>query len=364
MLSETLPALSIILGRSNALTIQRQAYLPLHKLRTWQRQQPKSSSVDLIAAFTNGLLEKVTNNWQVNHSEKSSKCTKNDGRATPYQNLLGRINSLCSSLDVRTLETVQLNELIVTALECRDRATFDNVIEQCVRHDVLPSTGVLLRILPMLCASEHDDDLEITSKLIRMCEMQNARIYDHHPALRPFHAHQLWHDGNLSEALLYLKGIYKCEDPIEKRNIIETYRRIVKDAVTNRGEAVLHNLVEHADDILVTFNDAAVLQNIYTRCFTSNCFSDRQLASDLFRKHEKLRDLAKLSASFMVFNQLQQQDVDSVHRLIEQVNKNYYELCSPLFFFTLLHLNILPVLGVRHEKSMRHLHGNIIPISM
>lgn len=162
------PALPILLHRFNVLNIQKYTALSSLDLRSCQRQQRKSSGVDLMAAFTNGLLEKSTKDWQrkqakrkTDHKQIVPRVTSDQTQQTPYQSLLERINSLCSDLDIRTLPIDQLNELILNALESKDRATFGNVVEQCVRYNVLPSTAVLLRILPLLCVTDFDNSMKV-----------------------------------------------------------------------------------------------------------------------------------------------------------------------------------------------------------
>lgn len=311
-----IPSVLIVLNRVHAVTIESHLALStllLPRATSTHIYQHKSSGVDLIAAFTDGLLERKTTKWQ----KKEQKSHKTEEESAAIENLLNKVNNLCQSADIRTLNSSQLDKLIVITLEKSNQQTFDNIVDQCVKYRILPSIEVVLRVLHLLSACKFDNANESTCKLLNLCETESPQIYNENIGIRPFRAQLLWQGGNCTESLELLKNIYKHEN--FKKNTWNTYRLIIEDTITNRGEAVMNNLVTHAEDILNDFNDATVLYYIWSRCFASEWFIDQQLAADLFQKYNKLRVITAMKTSILVYTLLQRNNVDGVHRFIEQV---------------------------------------------
>lgn len=311
-----IPSVLIVLNRAHAVTIESYPVLStllLPRATSTHIYQHKSSGVDLIAAFTDGLLDRKTTKWQ----KKPQTADETKADSVAMENLLSKVNNLCQSADIRTLKSGQLDKLIVITLEKRDQQTFGNLVDQCVKYRILPSIKVLVRVLSLLSVCKFDNATELICKLLNLCETQSPKIYNEDIGIRPFRAQLLWKGGNCTESVELLKNIYTHENV--KKNIWNTYRLIIEDTISNRGEAVMNNLVAHADDILHTFNDATVLYCIWSRCFASEWFIDQQLAADLFQKYDKLRAITAMKTSILVYTLLQRNNVDGVHRFIEQV---------------------------------------------
>lgn len=306
----------------NALNLQRQ---PVHLV--FQHLQPsgfpghqrKSTGVDLLAAFTNGLIKQWTREKEKTSKQQSTTSIEEK----EVDKLLENINILYDDIDVRRLDAKQLDDHILQALENKEYEIFQHTIDQCSKYKKLPSTEVLKRIFPLLCISEYNNALSTTAKLIYTCEQQRVNLFDEQPMLKPFHAQRLWYNGQLVEALEHLKGLLKHSDSNVKKNILQNYRRIVQDTLANHSEAIIINLVDHAASILDEYNDLTVVELIWMNCFSSDWFSDQQMANDIFKKHELLRQTVGARCSLITSSLLYQHNISAIYRLIEQVEPDY-----------------------------------------
>lgn len=322
----------------NALSIKKHAIassLLLPRLHDGHNRA-KATKVDILDSFVVALCEKRASKWE-NQSKNNTVIeltpnrapTTQDSAKLPYQTFFGKINSLCgleNSCDIRTMETSSLEKLLLNALDSDDEGTFRTLVDQCLQYNILPSTVAVLRILRILCIRDYDGSMAVTTGLIEMSETTNPRLYQEHCELHPFKAQCLWNAQKYTEALDFLKSFYGHPRTEVRRSVAENYRKIVDDLISNKGVAVLVNMISHADDILVSFNDPSVLEFIWVKCFVSDGFSDQQLAGNLFAKYVRLREITSPKTSALVFSLLQLHKLDTVYRLIEQVGFSYINI--------------------------------------
>lgn len=282
-----------------------------------ERNQPKSTEIDVIDSFISRILNKRADKLKVN--VKKGREIKIDD----FQPILEKISngSLFSrhQLHIRNCTENDLDNLITIAINADDCETFDKIIEQLLKYQILPSEKVILKVLLYLCKNSKGDVNKMINDFVALCQLKNLPFHEKNCKLAPFVAQCLWESGNYKDALNSLYQLYSSKNTDVKATVRQNYRILVKDAFTNKGEAITITVTAHAIEIYKTYNDASVLMYVWCDSFTSDIFTDKQLANQLFSQYEALRKLVSHEISRFCFFMLQCHDTDAVRRLIEQV---------------------------------------------
>lgn len=258
----------------------------------------KSTHVDAIDSFTNELVSRKAIKWELFRKNFKLKDTSDEDK---YSSLFSKGFSLTASLkDLKDLQTnpicirvdnldaTQLDNLLMSALEERDISNLKYIIDECIKYKVLSSSLVTLNIMDYLAST---GDKKLLISYIELFSGKDNRSYTKNVDCAHFIAKCLWHQGNSTEAInLLYKSFEAASKPV--RGIIKTiFCEFVEDSVGKRSEAVLVLITKIALDINNKLSEPFVLATLWKSCFTSEWFSDQQLANQLFDDHKVLRDI-------------------------------------------------------------------------
>jgi len=161
-------------------------------------------------------------------------------------------------------------------------------------------------------------------------------LYEQNGKFEPYIAQCLWSAGKFEEALNKLRECY-ATDNVDIKNIVKgNYRKIVEDTISNRSEAILAKITAHARTIFEIHKDPTILLFVWSDCFLSDWFCDRQFAGSLFKQYVSLRVMVGKDMDKFAFLLLQHHNIDAIHRLIEQClafdMKAECRICMTLLF--------------------------------
>lgn len=277
----------------------------------------KSTHVDPIDCFTNELVERKSKKWdefrgnfmKKSESEslnvpKTKKVVNNDVVVpTPScsfsQNIglmskavITDFNSLRSpelGLDIRSLSKAQLDNLLTSTLEIKNKVDFLYLVRQCIRWQKLPSDEVLISCLKYLSSLSRTQQIESFAEICRKLNHPLSQMYCD---LAPFKAMAQWRSGGADMALSTLFQGYEYSSSNEgKRMIRAAFRTIAEETLAKKSEAVLVYLMEVARSIYDKHRDIFVVACIWKQCFQSEWFCDQKTAADLLLHYEELQQL-------------------------------------------------------------------------
>ncbi|XP_067630241.1 uncharacterized protein [Eurosta solidaginis] len=312
--------------------------------------QRQSTQTDSIDCFTNELVNRSTKKWNelrdsllknTNNKSELDPIYKeqNDMVSTSFVqdvkilskgvvNDMQAIRSPQLGLDIRSLSQAQLDNLLLSTVEIKNKPDFLYLIRQCVRHQQLPSSNVLLaclKYLMQLCR------LQQIESLAALCELHAHPMLKVYANFAPFKAMVLWRNGSADLALMTLHGGYgDCAEKDEGRRMARNvFRTIVEETLAQKSEAVLVSLMGVARSIYKEKRDIFVVACVWKQCFASDWFSDRKSAEDLYEHYKELQQLVARRSSSLCSSFLRTNNVDAVHRLIETfLQKDQREACS------------------------------------
>lgn len=230
------------------------------------------------------------------------------------QQLLKEINAIggigVSSLDIRQLQDDHLNSLIKSVIEENNRQDFNYLVNECMKWTRLPSRAVNLEILDYYARTSKTN----LDKYFNFClSLETAPFL-----LKLFKVKLYWTEGNTDKSLQLLDEIHDVARNAggEQWDLIackDLFVSMIKDAVCTKSEAVLLKLIH----LIETLDDASILEQVFNELFSSQWFSDQQLANDLFRRHGSLRLRLSIQTNYLTFMLLREHNVDAVYRLVE-----------------------------------------------
>lgn len=201
----------------------------------------KSTNVDALDIFTTHILSKKSSTPNKMPTESLDTERKLLKQATTSEILF----------DTKVLVNIdnwnqsEIDNYLNVSINCGDRKTFDEIIEQMLKLKRLPSEAVILQVLCHLCDA-HDNSMLTISRLIDLCQDINVAFYAKNVEFAPFLSQYLWKLERYDDAMNTLNAIYNTTNKISKSLILRNYRQIVYDAVKNQDECVLNKLIQNA----------------------------------------------------------------------------------------------------------------------
>lgn len=271
---------------------------------------------DAIEDFTSELVNKRKLKWAPSQVANSAQVPKQEIlliKKTTKQ-LLKEINSIYDSVlnvDLRKLPDKHINNLFLSAIAEKNHQDVNFLANECMKWSRSPSRSVCLEILGFFEELKQHENLE---KFYDFCI-----AFDDCPfLLQLFRVKYLWSEGNTDKALKLLDEIHDVarhaldqkDDLIACKGLFLT---LIDDAVGTKSEAVLLKLIH----LIETLEDVALLEQVWNKLFTSQWFSDQQLALNLFRRHSSLRIQLSMQTNYITFLLLKDHNVDAVYRLVE-----------------------------------------------
>lgn len=313
--------------------------------------QRKSTQIDAIDCFTNELVErkskkleelrknlmkKTTETKTAANQPKSSSASNSTTNFSQSLGLMSKavINDLHAirspelGLDIRSLSQAQLDNLLMSTLEIKNKLDFLYLVRQCIHWQQLPSNDVLISCLKYLSSLSRIQQIESFAEI---CKKQSHPLSKIYADLAPFKAMALWRSGGADVALMTLHRGYESGIATEdgKRMMRAAFRTIAEETLAQKSEAVLVSLMEVARSIYTTHKDIFVVACVWKQCFVSDWFCDQKSAADLFEHYTELQQLVAKRSSSLCASFLSRNNVDAVHRLIEVfLQYKQQEACS------------------------------------
>ncbi|XP_061390080.1 uncharacterized protein LOC133325309 [Musca vetustissima] len=315
--------------------------------------QCKSTHIDAIDSFTNELVERKSKKWEeirgnmmgsgvetlIKDGRKSNVVAENtsDGTCNTFsknfglmsRGVISDIQALRSpelGLDIRSLSQAQLDNLLSSTLEIKNKLDFLYLVKQCIRWQQLPSTEVLVACLKYLSSLSRVQYIE---SIAEICQEQNHVLTNMYCDLAPFKAMALWRSDSADLALKTLSMGYEKASNDGKRMIRIAFRTITEETLVKKSEAVLVHLMEIARSIYEEHHDIFVIACVWKQCFVSDWFCDQKSAGELLMHYEELQKMVAKRSVSLCGSFLSRNNVDAVHRLIEvYLRYNEREACS------------------------------------
>lgn len=312
--------------------------------------QRKSTQMDPIDCLTNELVNRNSKKWdklRYSFNKKTNKSELNSGSFSECNNIAstsfgqnvkilskGVVSDLQSirapqlGLDIRSLSQAQLDNLLLSTVEIRNKPDFLYLIRECVHHQQLPSDEVLVDCLKYLMQLCHFQQIESLADLCKLHAHPLLKVYAN---FAPFKAMAIWRSGCADIALMTLhRGYSDCAGTDEGRRMARyVFRIIIEDTLALKSEAVLVSLLYVARSIYTELKDIFVVACVWKQCFASDWFCDQESAADLYENYTELQQLVARRSSSLCSSFLRANNVDAVHRLIELfLEKEQREACA------------------------------------
>uniref|UniRef100_A0A1A9W2H9 Uncharacterized protein n=1 Tax=Glossina brevipalpis TaxID=37001 RepID=A0A1A9W2H9_9MUSC len=294
--------------------------------------QKKSTHVDAIDCFANELVLRKCKKWEelkenlyqsISQKDSSVSCSVNFRESMHIMSKamktdLEALRSPKLGLDIRSLSQAQLDNLLISTVEIKNKLDFLYLVQQSIRWQYLPSNEILiscLKYLSTLSAVEHIESF------LDICKKQKHPLLATYTDFAPFKAMALWRHGTSDMALITLHQGYESSinssNGSGKRMIRAAFRTIIEETLIKKSDAVLVSLMEIAHSIYNKHNDIFVIACVWKQCFASEWFCDQKTAIDLFESNVDLQQLVTRRSSSLVTSFLSHNNVDAVHRIIE-----------------------------------------------
>ncbi|XP_037955465.1 uncharacterized protein LOC119685295 [Teleopsis dalmanni] len=293
-----------------------------------QQRKCKSNQLDAIDCFTNDLVHSKTKKWEEMRENvmKNKKCDTS-ASTTSFSQTIGLMSKGVISdfetlrspqlgLDIRILSQAQLDNLLTSTLEIKNKIDFLYLIRQCIRWKQLPSAEVLLnclRYLSTLCRLQQIEAFE------EICSETGHPLVKVYAGFAAFKAMAMWRSGSSDTAIATLHLGYRDTVDFEegRRMIRNVFRNIAEETLTKKSEAVLVKLMDVARSIYDEHRDIFIVACVWKQCFASNWFCDQKSAADLFEHYKELQQLVGRRSASLCSSFLNRHNIDAVHRLIE-----------------------------------------------
>uniref|UniRef100_A0A1A9ZVJ9 Uncharacterized protein n=1 Tax=Glossina pallidipes TaxID=7398 RepID=A0A1A9ZVJ9_GLOPL len=296
--------------------------------------QKKSTQVDAIDCFTNDLVLRKCKKWEeLKENLYQSLNQKDSSVSCPTTNLRESMHMMSKAiktdfealrspklvLDVRSLSQAQLDNLLISTVEIKNKLDFLYLVQQCIRWQYLPSNEVLIASLKYLSTLSAVQQIE---SFLEICKQQKHPLLEAYADFAPFKAMALWRHGRSDMALTVLHQGYDSSNLMAsngngKRMIRAAFRTIIEETLMKKSDAVLVSLMEIAHAIYSKHNDIFVIACVWKQCFASEWFCDQKSATDLFESNVDLQQLVARKSGSLVTSFLSHNNLDAVHRIIE-----------------------------------------------
>lgn len=314
--SSTISTLATVFHQNMCHFLVRSRLAPL----TFRMVNRKSTNVDVLDVFTTQILEKKNSTTAKVAKRKETTETPHSDRSNFWKEIVSKTQAMIDSTKVLIVDDwnqTDIDDYLIVSMDCGDRKTFNELIEQILISKRLPSEAVILRVLCHLC-DDSDHSMSTVSRLIDVCQEMNLAFYANNMEFAPFLSQYLWKLEHFDDALNTLNSIYNTTNKVSKSLILRNYRQIIYDCVKNHDEIVRDKVIANAAQINEKHKDTTLLNYVWRDCFFSVLFRNQQKANELFAIHDEIRQAISKDIGWIALNLLQQHNVDAMHRLIEQ----------------------------------------------
>ncbi|XP_037899910.1 uncharacterized protein LOC119644440, partial [Glossina fuscipes] len=182
--------------------------------------QKKSTQVDAIDCFTNELVLRRCKKWEelkenvcqsLNQKDSSVSCSTTNLRESMHmmskaiKTDFEALRSPKLVLDIRSLSQAQLDNLLISTVEIKNKLDFLYLVQQCIRWQYLPSNEVLIASLKYLSTLSAVQQIE---SFLEICKQQKHPLLEAYTDFAPFKAMALWRHGRSDMALTTLHQGY------------------------------------------------------------------------------------------------------------------------------------------------------------
>ncbi|XP_055310367.1 uncharacterized protein LOC129573616 [Sitodiplosis mosellana] len=280
----------------------------------------KSTNIDVLDIFTTqhilskknptaskspSIVSSATENNRLQHLKKMALETQMTTKSEK------------TSLNIEAWTQDEIDNCLIVSINCSDRKTFDEIVQQILATKQLPSESMILRVLCHLC-DDSKNSMETITNLIDVCQEKNLAFYAKNMEFAPFLSQYLWKLERFDDALYTLNTIFSTTNQNAKSLILRNYRQIIYDAVKNHDEPILDKVITNTIKVYEKYKDPILITYVWSDCFFSELFRCHQRAEEIFSAHEVIRMTVSKDIGWIALTLLQQHNIDAIHRLIEQ----------------------------------------------
>lgn len=128
----------------------------------------KSTDVDALDILTTDILKSKKSNAS-KLIDTTSLAMQRD-RSEVLKKVSSEQQTVC---DMKTWNQNEMDHYLIVSIDCGDRKTLIQMIEEMLELKRLPSDAIILRVLCYLC-DDHNDSMAIISRLIDLCQQKNV----------------------------------------------------------------------------------------------------------------------------------------------------------------------------------------------
>lgn len=275
-----------------------------------------SSSLDIFV--TDILLPKKTKPSKLIDTTANGLASTRD--RSERSELLKKVTSEQQTVsDVRTWNQNEIDYYLIVSIDCGDRKSLIQIIEQMLELKRLPSDAIILRVLSYLCDDENDS-MAIISRLIDLCLFEF--VVAKNVEFIPFLSQYLWKLKRYDDAINTLNSIYATTNKAMRSNILRNYRKIISVAVENCDEHVVELIISNAEYVNSKYQDPILIIFVWSDCFFSELFRNQRRADDLFTAYDAIPKAVTKQIRAIALQLICTHNIDGIHRLIETLLKN------------------------------------------
>ncbi|KRT82362.1 hypothetical protein AMK59_3439 [Oryctes borbonicus] len=230
--------------------------------------------LDVLDDFTTQLMQKKTDKWE-NLKIK---------RQFPLAVQSEPVNKALLRCRLNRITMTGLNEIFEKFLDETDQQKLVTLLEECISYKICPSDMILTNVLSSFSQATNIDGI---NKVQELCSLSNPEFLKANSNFKHYIAEAIWLKGNVLKAIGIYEDVYQ-ENPFLRRRIRLVLKYLISEAVLNRSEAVLVNLVNFSERLAKKNKDYFIMSCLWQTCFLSEWFSDQQVAFDLMESNRNL----------------------------------------------------------------------------
>lgn len=273
---------------------------------------------DTLDNFISQLTQRTCNKWEADRIKRK-----------PKVELIQTKFQMNKKVDIYL---TNVDSLLCDALEADNRNCIINVIEECIKFQIVPIMSNFLQILSYF--ARRGDKVTIL-KLIELSKLLDDTILVQHSYFKHYIAEVTWAKGNINEAIILFEEVYSSNMYL-RREIKSMWSNLVSDSIRGRSEAVLFLLLNFAKRLANNYRDYYLLAVIWKNCMLSEWFTDQTIALDLLENNKNLRKNLLHHIPVIVHIALKEHQTDLVYRILEVIMRceskiEYAQIVKMLF---------------------------------
>lgn len=261
---------------------------------------------DCLDDFTTQLMQTKSNKWEIMRANRRILCSEREQFKVKSHAKEIRLN-------VEYLDVNKLDMLLRDAMEADNISYINEIVNECIKCKSVPTVAVLLQTLSH-CSQNGDKNI-ITS-LTKLCSEVQPKVLKDFGDFKHYMAKAVWVKGDINSAIIIFEDVYRNYSDI-RRIIRSMLKQLLLDAVVNRSEATLLNMISFAERLIKDFQDFYPLACIWQACFLSEWFTDQTLALELLEEKDGLLNVVSSQIPFIVSLSLKKHQTEVVYRLLE-----------------------------------------------